>query len=431
MKYYLIFFLFITVLACNKSKDADPHGSPAPVISSYTVAQSSSTQNVLNISGKNFGRNKNDIEVKLDSISLTVTFVNDSQLVALIPASLSTSTKTTYKLVVTVGGKQSNTFTVEIDLGVHGWRYIGSVGSVVMGNNVITNVAFSDENRGMVAGLGILASSMNGGESWGGFFDGGHTLGYGMSVYDEDNMWIESNRFNIAYRNQHDPIFYNFNSAKLDTITTVSGFQSKSITGLYTFKPFRGYILNQEGSVFKVNGSFAPDAISPEYKSTYSESTAGSWDVQFFNISALDSNNMVMSGWPGVYPNKKLILIHKKAGVYSEYDLTGKLQYMIQRAQITDLSTIYLMDGFHSMYRFTNDTELTTLSISATAFCFADSRNGYAGGTDGNVYKTVDGGQNWSVDFVLRSGDDLSAIYIRDKKVWGITRNGGVIRYDP
>ncbi len=431
MRYCLICLLFIIGLACKKSNDSGPQELPAPFIASYNVAQSSSSQNELFISGKNFGSNKNGIVVKLDSISLTVTFVNDSQLVVQLPANLSTSTKTKFQLVVSVAGKQSNTITVDIDSGFHGWRYIGVVESMVRGNAVVGNIAFSDVNRGMITGPGILASSSNGGVSWGGLFDGGTTLGYGMSVCDEDNMWIESNRFNIAYRNQHDPLFYYFNSARLDTITTVPGFQGKSITGLYTFKPYRGYILNQEGRIYKVNGSFAPGAISLEYQSPNSEPTTGSSDIRFFNISALDSNNMVISGWPGVYPNKKLILIHKKAGVYSEYDLTGQLQYTIQRAQITDVSTVYLMDGLNGMYKFTNGTQLIKLPISATAFCFADSKTGYAGGTDYKVYKTIDGGQTWAVEFVLRTSDDLTAMYIKDQKVWGVGRSGGVIRYDP
>jgi hypothetical protein len=288
----------------------------------------------------------------------------------------------------------------------------------------------------MISGPGIVASSLDGGANWGGVFTGGNTLGYALSVANEDHIWMEQNRFDIMYRDQHDPIFYLFSSAHLDTITSIPYFQGKSITGVYTYLPFRGYILNQEGRVYKVSGSFSPKDISLEYTSSYHTDASSSSDVKFHHISALDSLNMVMAGSSGTYPNTKLVLIHKKNGTYAEYDLTTQLEYGLANIQLTDPNTVYILDGNYNIYKFTSGTQLTRLPIQAYSFCFVNSQVGYAAFKD-RIYKTTDGGQTWNTDFVLRTDDYISAMYTKDQKVWAIGRaNGGsasgfAIRYDP
>lgn len=433
MRYYLICLLLLLGLACKKNKDANHQGQEplTPLVTSYNVVETATSQYGLYISGKNFGSNKEAVVVTLDSLSVTVSIVNDSALVVQIPAGLITSSKTLYQLVVSVSGRKSNPITADISIGFHGWRYVGSVASMLMGSSMVRSMAFSDMNRGVITGRGLFSMTLNGGIYYSGPFSDGSTLGYAISVYDEDNIWLEANRYDIAYRNQHDPIFYYFNSAHLDTITTVPGFKGKCITGLYMIKPFRGYILNQEGRIYKVNGSFSPGAISLEYQSSNYAPASDVNDIRFYNISALDSNNMVVCGWPGVAPNKKHILIQKKAGVYTEYDLTSKLSHNIYHIQITDPSTVYFSDGFYGLFKLNNGTQFTTLPIAATAFCFADSNTGYACGSDSKIYKTIDGGQNWSVVFVLRYGETLTAMHIKDQRVWGIGNSGGSIRYDP
>jgi hypothetical protein len=430
--------ILIILFSCSKSKDTDPVNTPNnPFITSYSPS-SPTTGDKLTITGKFLGTDISVVSVKIDSVSLVIQSVNDSTIVVYIPANLLTSGQKSYTLSVYINGRLSNTLTISVAFAVHGWRYVSPSLDILNGLPLqqVRNIAFSDYNRGMISGPGIVASSLDGGTNWGGVFNGGNTLGYALSVANEDHIWMEHDRFDIMYRNQHDPIFYLFSSAHLDTISSIPYFQGKSITGLYTYLPFRGYILNQEGRVYKVNGSFSPKDISLEYTSSYHTEATSSSDIRFYDISALDSMNMVMAGWPGTYPNTKLVLIHKKNGVYTEYDLSTKLQYSFARIQLTDPNTVYILDGFYNMYRFTNGTQLTTLPIQAYSFCFVNSQVGYAAYKD-RIYKTTDGGQSWNTDFVLRTDDYISAMYTKDQKVWAIGRaNGGsalgfAIRYDP
>lgn len=433
-----LFVIVVALISCSKGNNLDSVNSPAnPVMSSYSPANPT-TGDKLTIFGHHFGTDISTVSVKLDSVALVIQSLNDSSLVAYIPANILTSGQKSFVLSIYINGRLSNTLTITIAFAVHGWRYVGSAIDFLNGPSMgqVRRIAFSDYNRGMIVGPGIVASSLNGGTNWGGVFGGANTLGYALSVYNEDHIWMEYDRFDISYRNQHDPIFYQFSTAKLDTITTVPYFQGKTITGVYAFKPFRGYILNQEGRVYKVNGSFSPKDISLEFTSSYFKQATGASDIRFYKISGLDSINMVFAGWPKVYPNTQLVLIQKKNGVYSEYDLSSQLQYNIGDIQLTDPSTVYILDGFYNLFKFTNGTQLTKLPIQAYSFCFVNSQTGYAAYTD-RIYKTTDGGQTWNTDFILRTEDYISAMFAKDGKVWAIGRGGAgggagfTIRYDP
>ena len=430
--------LLVVMVSCSKSKDVDPVNTPQnPVVTSYSPSNPT-TGDQLTISGHFFGKDLSAVTVKLDSTTLVIQSVNDSTVVVFIPASRLSSGQRTYTLSLYINGRVSNTLTIGVAFAVHGWRYVSPSLDILnrLPLEQVRKIAFSDPNRGMITGTGIVASSVDGGTNWGGVFNGGSTLGIAMSVANEDHMWLEQDRFDLIYRDQHDPIFYLFNKAYLDTITTVPYFQGRAITGAYTYKPFRGYLLNQEGRVYKVNGSFRPQDISLEYTSSYHTTASSSSDVRFYSISALDSMNMVMAGWPSVYPNTKLVLIHKKNGVYSEYDLSFQLQYSIADVQLTDPNTVYILDGFYNLFKFTNGTQLVKLPVQAYSICFTSTQVGYAAAKD-RIYKTTDGGQTWNTDFILRTEDYISAMCTLNGTVWAIGRsnggsgNGFAIRYDP
>lgn len=428
MKYLTHVLCLCLIASCQKNDtDSTNRSSATPIIIRCNPSQVE-TGDQITISGKNFGIDKSKVVIKLDSISLSATLVSDTQIIVTIPANFIPLGEKIVALKVLVNGIESNSLNIKIYTAFHGWRYISPSGL----SGFAKSIAFSDDYRGMITGPGFVVATSDGGISWGGVFSGYNTIGTGISVYSEDHLWLEYNGADIVYRNQHDPIFYWFTRARFDTITTIEGLGRKAITGLYTFNPFRGYILNEDGAVFKINGSFSPQDISFEYKSQFS--TGGS-DIQFYKLSALDSNNMVFVGWPGVYPNRKLVLVHKKAGTYTEFDLTSQLyNYKISNVQITDPSTIYILDGYYKLYRFTAGGQLTILKDGISAFCFIDSNVGYACGNE-KVYKTVDGGNSWFTVFVLSPSSGVYAMATLNGKVWGAgeyTGAGGfVIRYDP
>lgn len=64
--------------------------------------------------------------------------------------------------------------------------------------------------------------------------------------------------------------------------------------------------------------------------------------------------------------------------------------------RITDFS---FDDGISQDWRFFAETINNSMPATMTDAFFLDTQNGYASGLDGNIYKTVDGGVNWAVDY--------------------------------
>ena len=232
--------------------------------------------------------------------------------------------------------------------------------------------------------------------------------------------------------------------ARIDTITTIPGLGNKFITGLFITKPDYGYMLTHEGSVYKIDGGYAPSNIKLEFKSRYYQPLASSFlQINFFRISGIDSMNFMIMG--RALPNNVItpIIIHKRNGVYNEYNLTSLVgTSWPNNLQYVDANTAYMSTINDDLYKFNfaNNTWSKLNTPKFRAFYFINANIGYASsgwvmGQDYRyVYKTIDGGLTWNIDFALDRFHIVHTLFAKDNKVWGYGSNNDkhfVIKYSP
>jgi hypothetical protein len=121
---------------------------------------------------------------------------------------------------------------------------------------------FYSDDVGLIFGRNLLLSTNSGGAVWGGVWSYSH-LGQAFHAYSDNETWIEENEFDLlTFNYTNNTGFY----ARIDTITSISALTQRKITGIFVTQPGHGYILTGDGSIFKVNGSFAPQYIKLDYQ---------------------------------------------------------------------------------------------------------------------------------------------------------------------
>ena len=440
-----ILFLGLSFLyclpGCVKNNDPVDESNPkndTPKIISFlpTLVTTGSTVTIL---GENFGVDILKVVLKLDTISLPISTVTTNSIVFNIPTTLISGGARTFNMQVIVNGKVSNTIPISIKFEARGWNYINkNIG--IINNRIPINMHFYNDEFGLIAGNFLLNSTSDSGLNWN--TPSGTILGKGFNVYNDSEAWIENNGFDVLKFNYNNNTY---NYARIDTITTIPKLGQEFISGLYITKPGHGYIVTHEGCIFKVNGSFSPSNIRLEYQSAnYTAlpiSTIGYYD----QISGIDSMNFMIYARPMVNNVKVPYIIHKRNGVYTEYNLSSLLGAgWVYRLQYVDANTAYFISINFDMYKFnfTNNTwaRLAT-PTTFNSFIFLNSLVGYAssgfisGQTTRKIYKTIDGGLTWNADFTL---DDRFYSYVmatKNNKLWVFGENGFgnffLLKYNP
>lgn len=308
------------------------------------------------------------------------------------------------------------------------WRYVQKDINVVNSYSP-AHLHFYNDREAVITGSRLFEISPDSGKSWGGATLT-NLLGYGFSVYDNNITWSEANFSDIFYLDYNNQ--YNNHYASLDTITSIPYLKNKIISGLYNSGPNSGYMLTQEGSIFKISGGFNPSNIKLEYQTSYfkdlgSNNTNG---VYFRYIEALDSQNMMVMGNPQGTTVQQPVIIHKKNGTYKEYNFSTEIpNEFFDQIQYVDSNTAYFHTTGNVLYRFSNSQTLTKLSGTSKgigAFKFIDSKTGYAGSAltlnaaEEYIYKTTDGGKTWTTDFVMDPDHIITAFFARGNEIWAV-----------
>jgi len=295
-------------------------------------------------------------------------------------------------------------------------------------------------------GAGVIAGSTSGGIS----VDSGVTWTYGTTTFNQPNdygglsvygnfcTWVAQYPSDISYFyyvEEWSPYYYPSYRARLDTISSIPHLSQRLITGVYAYGVQSGYILTQEGNIYKVNGDFSPANISLDYHSRYFYDAGPNNTFAIFNkLEALDSNNIMAIGSPG--PAGYPVLIHKRNGVYTEYNFAnqfGGTGTVIRDMQYVDANTAYLLSEDGQLYKYSNDSNLIKLPLNVyiSRFRFLNENVGYASVyintspysivfADSYIYKTVDGGITWTPDFILNSNEKITSFFVSGNEVWAL-----------
>lgn len=446
-KNILLFFPLFMVIACKKTDDGGGGGgsNTTPRIISYAPS-AITTGATVTLTGQNFGTNLSQVTVMLGSTTLQATSVNNQTLVFNVPANLLSSGSAVFNLTVIINGVTSNILQVTVTYVFQeprGWRYINK--DMTYGPGIPREIYFYDDayRFGLAYGNGLLSSTSDDGANWGGIWPLVH-WGSAFHVYDSDEAWIETNWKDVWV---YDYDYFNASAryARLDTITTIPALSGKAITGVFITKRNRGYILTHDGSVLKINGSFAPSAISLEYQSSNYVNLPLTYDNNnFYAMTGIDSNNLVIAARPKINGVTVPQIILKRNGVYQEYSFTTAQIGYPYRLQYADINNIYFLSLNYELYKLNIATN-TWVKLNTPRFneiCFLNGTTGYAstawsqGNDNYYIYKTTDGGLNWTLDFALDPFHYLYTMCTRNNKVWAVgeglnTRKNFVIKFNP
>ena len=411
-----------------------------PSITVVTSLENIKTGSTVLVTGENLGNELSKIIVKLDSLKIAPVSINGQSLTFVIPGDLISAGSKNVTLTVIVNEVASNAVEFTVHFAQQGWRYI-SKNFTIPNNPVPTFMHFYSDDVGLIFGRNLLLSTNNGGAVWGGIWSYSH-LGQAFHAYSDNETWIEENEFDLLTFN------YTNNTgayARIDTITTIPLLTQRKITGIFVTQPSHGYFLTNDGSIFKVNGSFAPQNIKLDYQySKYMPSSGSQAATEFNQLKGLDSMNFMAVSRQKENGVVKPAIIHKRNGVYTEYDLSQLLEPGLIPVELhyVDANTAFFISSDFSLYKldFSKKEWVKTNTSGLSTICFVNANVAYGAtmniyGTDYEyIYKTTDGAKTWNLDFSLDRFHRVTTLAARGGKVWGfgISYFGDfVVKYAP
>ena len=419
--------LLVYLLAgCSKNSDPVPVNLPVPQIISISAGNLTTGMEVV-IEGKNFGSNINSLALHFDSTVITLTRVTDTRITFTIPANLITEGFHDFTVQVSVNGVSSNKITVRITYVQHGWRYINKDFDPLP--ETPNKLYFFDNpcNVGMLSMQYSIYLTSSDGAGWGGMWPYGQVGA--MDVFDDHIIWNTMGKKDIFITDYHGcgDNFYS-KMARLDTIASIPHLQDKTISGLFLTGVNSGYFLTNDGSLFKSNGSFKPEDINLDYRSSYFYDLKDTASVEgYWGLSGIDSNNLMFIGYPKVINQSQPLIIVKRNGIYKEYNVSSLLPVgWPSKTYFVDKDNLYCTTINYDLFKLdlSTDTWKRMDIPDLTRFCFLNKDTIYASdvaklGVDYRyIYKSTDGGKKWNVDFGLDRFQYVDAMCTKNRKVW-------------
>lgn len=85
--------------------------------------------------------------------------------------------------------------------------------------------------------------------------------------------------------------------------------------------------------------------------------------------------------------------------------------------------------SFDTTYTFSSTVVNATMPCYSEDAFFSDANNGFVAGQDGNVYRTIDGGANWTVDYTGSSASPMHKMKFTGTTGYAVGDNGVLIKY--
>lgn len=441
--YRLTVFVLLGLLSACSKTSSPVKKKPEPVISSYSPS-SLYTGAKVTLTGFNFGTVRSDVMIFFDGISIEPDSVAPTVIRFTIPPRFITSDSARFEMWVSVKELLSEVVNVTVKYVAEvkrGWYYVAKNITNAPGPGSELYFYGDPPKLGLAYRRNSLMATSDDGAIWGGIWEQ-NAWGSAFHVYDEDEAWIEVKNDIMVYDYEYvDPKGY---YARIDTIFSIPALTGKAVTGAFITKRSHGYLLTHDGSVLKINGSFAPSNIQVEYQCSNYESTPFTYDVNSYrDLSGIDSNNMMFYGKPAIGGIRKHVIVLKRNGEYEEHQFDINEFYEIIKIKAVEPNQFYFTTINYEMYRY--DASLYRFKKLVTPnirnFCFVTPLIGYAcTGSLYNerqhyIYKTIDGGNTWTREFTLDPDLFPANMTTKNGKVWvtgsDAMGTGFVLKYNP
>ena len=417
----LLLHLFFS---CKKSNDSKPEPEKPPERVSITSISPDSNAlhtgaNVF-ITGKYFGTDTSRITLTLGNQRLPIIRATNDSIIFTVPFDLTQpGGQTQFLLTVAVTDKGADSRNVSITWQEpRGWYYQSIITWKDNRMPFFKQIKFVTDSIGFAQQDSYIYRSTDGGRNW--LPSPTISSAFGFDSYDGKNAWTN---------------FGSFVGVSSDGVSYSSAagarYFDNSVMGLYMSSPVNGLVASTAGRLYKINGGFQPAQTSLIYESPYAlPSTAPFLQMAWQNLSVLDESNLMVVGFKVINGTPTNTIVHEKAGVFDDYDLSslGAGGYGRSKIQLIDANTAILIDAYYNMYKWTGNRNWTKLNQKAVEAHFINANTGYAF-VDSKIIKTTDGGATWKDEFYFAGYPSIYGFCSKNGKLWAIGNDakGGIV----
>lgn len=389
------------------------------------------------INGENLGTDVSQVVATLFDVSgrnsekLVITSVSNTSITVTIPNKPFTFGTRVYTLQIEIGnsipqnGANRFQLTIAYPEPTSKWFYVSNFfeGS----GGVLKSINFATDSIGYVVLGASLYRTKDGGRNWEAYIQSGSTSfpGYNpLYIFDKNNFWFDDAVYMCVSKNGETVNYYGKKIPDKDG--------SISLAGTFMSSVNKGQLAATDGRLYYVNGSFS-DTLIKEYESRY-YSDENSYFATWRKMSNIDEFNLMIAGVSRIGDKYKPIISHKKAGIFTEYDISNvTTSRSINALQLVTPTIAFLVDGNNDLFKLTSGTTWIKLNQKATTIYFKNVNIGYAS-YDGKILKTTDGGLSWKNECTLEKGETICSITEKNGKLWALGSNkesGVILKYNP